>query len=176
MWFFFEKVCPSEVFRLNSEAHSKSSVFSHDATSIRPNKEVNHGETCVLFSILSSSFSSSSSRRTRVRAVCSLTCVLERDFLFFSVSMVSRSRAPVLWDRAKRMTRETDGFIRSLRADANGSFPVQMSRRISSLAVFFERFTFLTFASSWRSARREFTKRAVLGDRSSLWKTSFISK
>ena len=96
-----------------------------------------------------------------MRAVYSLMCVLERDFLFFSVSMVSRSRAPVLWDRAKRMTRETDGFIRSLRADANGSFPVQMSRRISSLAVFFERFTFLTFASSWRSARREFTKRAV---------------
>ena len=96
-----------------------------------------------------------------MRAVYSLMCVLERDFLFFSVSMVSRSRAPVLWDRAKRMTRETDGFIRSLRADANGSFPVQMSRRISSLAVFFELFTFLTFASSWRSARREFTKRAV---------------
>ena len=78
--------------------------------------------------------------------------------------MVSRSRAPVLWDviGLKRMTRETNGFIRSLRADANGSFPVQMSRRISFLAVFFERFTFLTFASSWRSARREFTKRAVL--------------
>jgi len=36
-----------------------------------------------------------------------------------------------------------------------------MSRRISFLEVFFERFTFLTFASSWRSARREFTKRAV---------------
>ena len=159
---FFRVCVPSEVFRLNSEAHSKSSVFSHDATSIRPNKEVNHGETCVLFSILLSSFSSSS-RRTRIRAVYSLMCVLERDFLFFSVSMISRSRAPVLWDviGLKRTTRETNGFIRSLRADANGSFPVQMSRRISSLAVFFERFTFLTFASSWRSARREFTKRAV---------------
>ena len=49
-----------------------------------------------------------------MRAVYSLMCVLERDFLFFSVSMVSRSRAPVLWDRATRMTRETNGFIRSL--------------------------------------------------------------
>ena len=96
-----------------------------------------------------------------MRAVCSLVCVLERDFLFFSVSMGSRSRAPVLWDRATRMTRETNGCIRSLRADANGSFRVQMSRRISFLEVFFERVTFLTFASSWRSARREFTKRAV---------------
>jgi hypothetical protein len=82
--------------------------------------------------------------------------------------MGSRSRAPVLWDRATRMTRETNGFIRSLRADANGSFRVQMSRRISFLEVFFERFTFLTFASSWRSARREFTKRAVLGDRKTI--------
>jgi hypothetical protein len=66
------------------------------------------------------------------------------------------------------MTRETNGFIRSLRADANGSFRVQMSRRISFLEVFFERVTFLTFASSWRSARREFTKRAVLGDRKTI--------
>ena len=98
-----------------------------------------------------------------MRAVYSLMCVLERDFLFFSVSMVSRSRAPVLWDviGLQRTTRETNGFIRSLRADANGSFRVQMSRRISFLEVFFERVTFLTFASSWRSARREFTKRAV---------------
>jgi hypothetical protein len=51
-----------------------------------------------------------------MRAVYSLMCVLERDFLFFSVSMVSRSRAPGLWDviGLKRMTRETNGFIRSL--------------------------------------------------------------
>ena len=34
----------SEVF-FAPEALSKSSVISHDATSIRPNKEVNHGET-----------------------------------------------------------------------------------------------------------------------------------
>ena len=66
---------------------------------------------------------------------------------------MSRSRAPDVIG-LKRMTRETNGFIRSLRADANGSFRVQMSRGISFLAVFFERFTFLTFASSWQSARR----------------------
>ena len=105
----------------------------------------------------------------RARSALSRACSTERFFsLFFS--MVSRSRAPVLWDviGLKRTTRETNGFIRSLRADANGSFRVQMSRRISFLEVFFERVTFLTFASSWRSARREFTKRAVLGDRKTI--------
>ena len=103
LWFFsFVPVsCPSEVFFSpdDESALSKSSVFSHDATSIRPNKEVNHGETCVLFSILFSSFSSSSSRRTRVRAVYSLTrAIWERDFfLCFSPSRdglsFSRSRS-----------------------------------------------------------------------------------
>ena len=114
--------CPSEVFFSpdDESALSKSSVFSHDATSIRPNKEVNHGETCVLFSILSSSFFFFFffllSEDARARGLRSRVCVLERDFLFFSVSaMGSRSRAPVLWDRATRMTlRETNGFIRSL--------------------------------------------------------------
>jgi len=43
-----------------------------------------------------------------------------------------------------------------------------MSRRISFLAVFFERFTFLSFASSRGGARDEFTKRAVLGDRKTI--------
>ena len=99
--------------------------------------------------------------RARARSALSRVCFRERFFVFLRLAMGSRSRAPVLWDRATRMTRETNGCIRSLRADANGSFRVQMSRRISFLEVFFERVTFLTFASSWRSARREFTKRAV---------------
>ena len=106
--------------------------------------------------------------RARARSALSRVCFRERFFVFLRLAMGSRSRAPVLWDRATRMTRETNGCIRSLRADANGSFRVQMSRRISFLEVFFERVTFLTFASSWRSARREFTKRAVLGDRKTI--------
>jgi hypothetical protein len=89
VFFFFGSLSFSaEVFRL-VEAHSKSSVFSHDATSIRPNKEVNHGETCVLFSILSSSFFFFFfflSEDARARGLLSRVCVLERDFLFFSVS------------------------------------------------------------------------------------------
>ena len=83
----------AEVFRL-VEAHSKSSVFSHDATSIRPNKEVNHGETCVLFSILLT-FLSSSSRRRRAcaRGLLSLVRVLRRDF-FLCFSRWSLVLAP----------------------------------------------------------------------------------
>ena len=73
----------------DESALSKSSVFSHDATSIRPNKEVNHGETCVLFSILSSFFFFFFfllSEDARARGLLSRACVLERDFLFFSLS------------------------------------------------------------------------------------------
>ena len=95
--------------------------------------------------------------RARARSALSFR---ERFFVFLRLAMGSRSRAPVLWDRATRMTRETNGCIRSLRADANGSFRVQMSRGISFLAVFFERFTFLTFASSWQSARRVYETRS----------------
>ena len=74
---------------VKSAKRSKSSVFSHDATSIRPNKEVNHGETCVLFSILSSFFFFFFfflSEDARARGLLSRACVLERDFLFFSLS------------------------------------------------------------------------------------------
>ena len=100
--------------------------------------------------------------RAHARGLFSLTrvCFRERFFsLFFAVSKVSRSRAPDVIG-LKRMTRETNGFIRSLRADANGSFRVQMSRGISFLAMFFERCTFLTFASSWQSARRVYETRS----------------
>ena len=88
--FFFSGLSFSFSFRpLGSAQLSKSSVFSHDATSIRPNKEVNHGETCVLFSILSSFFFFFFfflSEDARARGLRSLACVLERDFLFFSLS------------------------------------------------------------------------------------------
>ena len=75
------------------------------------------------------------------------------------------------------MTRETNGFIRSLRADANGSFRVQMSRGISFLAVFLNGLRFSLSRRPGR-ARDEFTKRAVLGDRKTilLVETSFISE
>ena len=81
-------------------------VFSHDATSIPDRiKEVNHGETCVLFfySFVLFFLSFPLGGRAHARGLFSL-CVLERDFfsLFFAVSKVSRSRAPFSWDRATR--------------------------------------------------------------------------
>ena len=91
-------------------ARSKSSVFSHDATSNSTEEEVNHGETCVLFSILSSFFLPPLGGRAHARGLFSLTrvCFRERFFsLFFAVSKVSRSRAPDVIG-LKRMTRETN--------------------------------------------------------------------
>ena len=105
VFFFFSglSLLLAEVFRL-VEAHSKSSVFSHDATSIRPNKEVNHGETCVLFSILLSFFVFFLSEETRVRARSALSraCSTERFFVFVFLDGLSFSRSrSVGCDRAK---------------------------------------------------------------------------
>ena len=53
--------------------------------------------------------------RACARSALSRVCFRERFFVFLRLAMGSRSRAPVLWDRATRMTvRETNGFIRSL--------------------------------------------------------------
>ena len=52
--------------------------------------------------------------RACARSALSRVCFRERFFVFLRLAMDSRSRAPVLWARATRMTRETNGFIRSL--------------------------------------------------------------
>ena len=54
--------------------------------------------------------------RACARSALSRVCFREKErfFVFLRLAMGSRSRAPVLWDRATRMTRETNGFIRSL--------------------------------------------------------------